>query len=364
MDNSNVHQTKDLSIRLFSELNLDDSFFDSLKDSYPEFEKWFKKKSANNESAYVFMDEDGHVLDFLYLKNEEEEIKDVSPVLPSKKRLKVGTFKILPRHSRRGERFMKKIMDRAIADDVDEVYVTIFPKIELEYLIKSFENYGFQHIADKDHGERGSEYVLVKNMREVYGDIVKDYPFVKSEGVKKHILSIRPDYHTMLFPDSILHNENPYDLVKDISPTNSIHKIYICWMDNVDQLKKGDLLLIYRTSDGLGPANYRSVVTSICTVNEVRTYNDFKNEDEFIKYTNQYSIFSENDLRKWYRYKNNFTVIKMLYNVAFTNKVIRKRLLEEVGMDGDMYWGFCPVSDEQYKHILKLGGADERYLID
>ena len=54
----------------------------------------------------------------------------------------------------------------------------------------------------------------------------------------------------------------------------------------------------------------------------------------------------------------------MLYNVAFTNKVIRKRLLDEVGMDSGMYWGFCPVSDEQYKHILKLGGADERYSID
>ena len=131
MDNYNVNQNKDLTIRLFSELNLQDPFFDSLKDSYPEFENWFKKKAANNESAYVFMDDDGHVLDFLYLKNEEEEIKDTCPVLPLKKRLKVGTFKILPRHSRRGERFMKKIMDRAIDDDVDEVYVTIFPKIEI-----------------------------------------------------------------------------------------------------------------------------------------------------------------------------------------------------------------------------------------
>lgn len=364
MDNSNVQRNEDLTIRLFSELNLDDSFFDSLKDSYPEFEEWFKKKSANNESAYVFMGENGQVLDFLYLKIEEEEMNDVTPILPSKRRLKVGTFKISPRGSRRGERFMKKIMDRAIADDVDEIYVTIFPTKNLEYLIKSFEQYGFFHIADKNHGERGCEYVLVKNMRQISNDIVKDYPFVRSAGVEKRILSIRPDYHSRLFPDSILHNEKPYDLVRDISPTNSIHKIYICWMGYVDQLKRGDLLFIYRTSDGLGPANYRSVITSLCTVNEVKKYNDFKNEEDFTKYTNQYSIFSENDLRKWYRYKNNFTVIKMLYNVAFTKKVIRKKLLDEVGMDSDMYWGFCPVSEEQYKHILKLGGADERYFVD
>lgn len=364
MCNNSSQQNLDLAIRLFSELNLGDSFFDSLKTSYPEFEQWFKKKAANNESAYVFMDKSGHILDFLYLKIEEGELSDVIPILPPKKRLKVGTFKISPRGSRRGERFMKKIMDRAIADDVDEIYVTIFPIKELEYLIMSFENFGFNHVADKNHGDRGAEYVLVKDMRNTTGDIVKDYPFVKSDGVKKRILSVRPDYHTRLFPDSILHNENPYDLVRDISPTNSIHKIYICWMEHVDKLKKGDILLIYRTTDGLGAANYRSVVTSVCTVNEVKTFNDFKNENEFVTFTNQYSIFSENDLRKWYRYKNSFTVIKMLYNVAFTKKVIRKKLLEDVGMDGNQYWGFCPVTDDQYKHILKLGGADERYFID
>lgn len=354
----------DLEVKLFSDLNLEDSFFDTLKESYPEFSDWFNKKATNGESAYVFFDDKGKILDFLYLKIEEEPMDDVIPQQPTKKRLKVGTFKILPRHSRRGERFMKKIMDRAIADNVDEVYVTIFPKPELEYLITSFESYGFLHVADKDHGDRGCEYVLVKNMRTFVGDIVKDYPFVSKSGSEKNILAIKPDYHTALFPDSILNNEDPYDLVQDVSSTNSIHKIYICWMKDVDKLKKGDLLLIYRTNDGKGFANYRSVITSVCTVNEVKTFKDFKDEDDFIKYTNQYSVFSQIELRKWYKYKNNFTVIKMLYNVAFTRKVIRKKLLEEVGLDGNAYWGFLSVTDEQFNQIVELGQADGRYFID
>lgn len=354
----------DLVIKAFSELNLYDSFFDPLKESYPEFSDWFRKKAANGESAYVFFDEGGNILDFLYLKIEEDAMNDVIPELPAKKRLKVGTFRILPRHSRRGERFMKKIMDRAISDNVDEIYVTIFPKPELEYLIRSFENYGFRHIADKEHGERGHEFVLVKNMRIMAGDVVKDYPFVNKVGPTKAILAIKPDYHTALFPDSILKNEDPYDLVQDVSSTNSIHKIYICWMKDVDKLKQGDLILIYRTNDGLGHANYRSVVTSVCTVNEVKTFKDFDNEEDFINYTNKYSIFSPRELSKWYKYKNNFTVIKMLYNVAFKKKVIRKTLLEEVGLDGYAYWGFLPVTDEQFNQIVELGQADGRYFID
>ena len=135
---------------------------------------------------------------------------------------------------------MKKIMDHAISENVDEVYVTIYPKPELEYLISSFEKYGFHHIANKNHGDQGSEYVLVKDMRTFEGDIVKDYPFVSKAETEKRILAIKPDYHTALFPDSILNNEDPYDLVQDVSSTNSIHKIYICWMKDVDKLKQGD----------------------------------------------------------------------------------------------------------------------------
>lgn len=354
----------DLEIRKFSDINLEDTFFDSLKASYPEFSDWFNKKAKQGESAYVFMNESGEVMDFLYLKNENEEMTDVTPVLPAKKRLKVGTFKLLPRHTLRGERFMKKIMDRAIADEVDEVYVTIFPTEELQYLIRSFENYGFVHVADKPHDNNSSEYVLVKDMRNTIGDVVKDYPFVKKSKVKKNILSIRPDYHTRLFPDSILRTEDPYDLVQDISPTNSIHKIYICWMKDVNKLVKGDLLLIYRTSDNQGPAYFRSVVTSVCTVNEVKTYKDFANEDDFVKYTNKYSVFSEVELRNWYKRKNNFTVIKVLYNVAFTKKVTRKSMLDDLGMDGNAYWGFMPVTNQQFDEIVKLGNADGRYFID
>lgn len=354
----------DIEIKSFAELDLGDTFFDSLKTSYPGFSDWFNKKATNGESAYVFFDENGNILDFLYLKIEEGAMNDVTPKLAAKKRLKVGTFKILNRNSRRGERFMKKIMDRAVADDVDEIYVTIFPNPELEYLIIFFKNYGFYHIADKEHGDQIKEFVLVKDMRTIKGDILKDYPFVSKTDVEKRILSIKPDYHTALFPDSILKNEDPYDLVKDVSSTNSIYKIYICWMKDVEKLKKGDILLIYRTNDGQGYANYRSVITSICTVDEVKTFKDFKDEKEFVKYTNKYSIFSASELAKWYKFKNNFTVIKMLYNVAFTKKVIRKTLLEEVGLDGTAYWGFMPVSDEQFNKIVELGQANGRYFID
>ena len=352
----------DLQLKKFANIDLGDGFFDSLRDSYPGFDQWFARKAASGEEAYVFYGDDGKVSDFLYLKLENGEVVDVSPVLPAKKRLKVGTFKLLSRGTRRGERFMKKVMDRAISDDVDEIYVTIFPTEELKKLIQAFEAFGFVHVADKDHGEGGKEWVLVKDMRSMTGDVVKDYPFVKIGGAEKRLLSIHPNYHTKLFPDSILTNES-YDLVQDVTPTNGIFKIYICWMKDAATLKRGDNVVIYRMGDGLGPAYYRAVATSICTVLEVKRYDDFDSLSSFLKYT-QYSVFSETERSTWYQYKSSFIVIKMLYNVAFTKRVIRKALLEQVGISSEAYWGFCPLSDNQYNKIIELGGADERYFVD
>ena len=352
----------DLEIKRFSELDLHDAFFDSLRASYPEFNDWFNRKANAGENAYVFFDEREMIINFLYLKIEEEEVSDVVPALPAKKRLKVGTFKLVSRGTRRGERFMKKIMDRAVAENVDEIYVTIFPTDELQYLIQSFERFGFEHIADKPHDNGLSEYVLVKDMHSVRNDIMKDYPLVKMSGVSKHLLSIVPDFHTKLFPDSILTNES-YDLVQDISSTNSIYKIYICWMDGVERLKKGDLIVIYRTSDNKGPAAYRSVATSVCTVDEIKTFHSFKDCDDFIRYAAPYSIFNPSDLTRWYRERSNFVVVRMLYNAAFTRKVIRKTLIEQVGISTEAYWGFCPLTDQQFEQIIKLGQADERYFI-
>lgn len=35
---------------------------------------------------------------------------------------------------------------------------------------------------------------------------------------------------------------------------------------------------------------------------------DFEDEEDFVNYTNKYSIFSSTELRKWFKYKNNFTI--------------------------------------------------------
>ena len=346
-----------ITLKCFADIDLNDTFFDSLKEDYPGFEAWFQKKSENNSKAYVQYTEN-NLQAFLYLKDESgEELTDVTPMRPACNRLKVGTFKIDAHNTKLGERFVKKIMDTALFKKAEEIYVTIFPKHD--GLIRILQRYGFN-----EEGKKGDEIVLVKNMRAITGDILKDYPLIKTIDKRKFLLSIYPEYHTQMFPDSILRNEEnlKYELVKDISYTNSIHKIYLCFMPDTAQLQRGDIIAIYRTKDDKGAARYRSVITSVCQIEEVKTNKDFANVEEFLSYTNFYSIFNPEELKQWYRQKNCY-VLKMTYNIALTKRVTNGYMVDELKM-APQYWGFFQLTDEQFDAILKKGEVDESVIIN
>ncbi|EGO7887724.1 hypothetical protein FGV23_002529, partial [Enterococcus faecalis] len=72
----------------FSEVDLNDCFFDSLKQDYPEFPDWFQRKADESEKALVFQDING-IGAFIYLKEEEEALELKGSVRPSIKRIKI-----------------------------------------------------------------------------------------------------------------------------------------------------------------------------------------------------------------------------------------------------------------------------------
>ncbi|UOQ43399.1 N-acetyltransferase [Halobacillus salinarum] len=340
----------------FKNINLEDSFFDSLKGDYEGFEDWFQRKE--NKKAYFYEDEKG-IQAFLYLKEENEELSDVEPVMPQKKRIKIGTLKINSHGTKLGERLVKKALDYASKKNIFELYVTVFPKHAP--LIKLLEKYGFEQAGNKN-----GELVLIKNLQKIVGDVFKDYPLVKTEGNSLYLLSIFPKFHTLLFPDSILDNET-YDVLNDVSFTNSIRKIYISYAPLSKEIKPGDVILIYRTKDKKekAPAEYRSVATSLCVVSDIKKKSDFKSYQEFEEYCLKYSVFDEKDLPGLFK-KNNMVVIDMTYNLALEKRVIRRDLIEECGIDRNrnQRWSILKLNREQLDNVIELGGINESFVIN
>ncbi len=341
----------------FSDIDLSDPFFDNLKSDYKEFAEWFEKKK--NENAYVYIVKN-KIIGFLYLKIENEEVVDTTPALPKKKRLKIGTFKIEAHGTRLGERFIKKAIDHALSEDVTEIYLTTF--LKHAGLIGILKEFGFE-----EHGKKvtanGEELVLLKSLDKVTGSSRKDFPIINAKGKRKFLLAIKPEWHTKLFPDSILNNET-YDIVQDVSHTNSIQKTYVCFMD-LSELRDGDILIIYRMKDEGKSAWYGSVVTSVCTVEHVLKKTDFSSKEQYVGFTEKFSVFCEKELINWWNKGKKLYVIKMLYNAAFSKRIIRKDLIEKIGIDGekDTYWGFVEITNEQFCHIIKLGGVNESIVV-
>ncbi|MDY3372322.1 MAG: GNAT family N-acetyltransferase [Terrisporobacter othiniensis] len=341
----------------FKDININDDFFDSLKSDYSEFEDWFHRKS--NDYAYIQTNNE-KIEGFLYLKVEDYPIEDVVPEIICDKAVKIGTMKIKPHGTRLGERFIKKSLDYAIKKDISHIYVTVFEKHEA--LIRLYEKYGF-----KLHGEKtssnGTERVYVRNLDEICEEELLNYPKIDINS-DTYLMSIYPEYHTRLFPDSILNTEN-FDIVKDVSHTNSIEKIYICKMRDASVLKKGDNIIMYRTGDGQGPALFRAVATSICVVEDVKRCREFATFDDYKYYCKNYSIFSDEELKGfYYDPKSNLITIKMSYNVSLTKRIIRKKLIEEIGMSQNAYWGFFKVTKSQLEKVLEQGMVNTSYLID
>lgn len=348
-----------LVIQQFSEINLDDPFFDTLKRDYIEFEDWFARKSDNN--ALVLYNERGQIEGFLYCKYEKGPGDDTNPLLPNTQHMKIGTFKFNPRRTRRGDRYLKKIFDYALAykPDVSDIYVTVFSD-KHPYLAELFKRYGFKEYAKKQT-ENGTEDVLLRDLTTYSEDVDQDYPFINTKN-DKYLLSIYPHFHTKLFPDSKLLTESP-NVVRDISHSNSIHKIYICAMPGVLDFKRGDTIVIYRTGDGQGAAEFRSVATSLCVVEDVHTINKYANEDEFVTYCSKFSVFTENELRTIYRQGKYPYIINFTYNAALPKRPIRQKLADYAGLNRDDYWGVMKLTDKQFNDIIELSDLDRKILI-
>lgn len=344
-----------IQIKNFCEIDLSDQFFDSLKADYVGFEGWYSRKVASGELAYILDDGEGALHAFLYLKIEDAPDTDVTPSLPAARRLKIGTFKVDPHGTRLGERFLKIAIDMALKSDLDEIYVTAFEKHDK--LIELFELFGFYHHGVKST-ESGIEQVFIKKLFETGREIVNGYPMIHMESNRVYVVGIKPEYHTKLFPDSKLNTENADDYISDVSHTNGIFKNYIGAAPGLRSLNVGDVIVIYRTKDdNAANAYYSSVLTSFCTVTDVKYPAQFSDFDEFYRYCKPYSVLSREELREYYVNKRS-TVVTMVYNVAFKHRLTNRFIQEHIGKPE--YWGFFGLRYDHLRTVIGASGADVR----
>jgi predicted nucleic acid-binding protein len=344
----------------FGAVPVDNEFFDSFRNDYHGFDAWYARKT--DEPAYV-CHEGEDLAAFLYLKVEDarEPYPDITPQMPSRRRLKIGTFKVTLNGFRLGERFLKIIFDNAVRQQVDEVYVTVFRgSPEKERLVGLLEEFGFRKFGEK-RGSDGVEDVFVRSMLPGFdsGNPRSTFPFI-SRSRPWYIVPIYPKYHTSLLPDSILKTESAEEFVDQEPHRNAIRKVYIC-RSLFRKLEVGDAIVFYRTG-----GYHRSVVTSIGVVDAV--HRDICKQEHFVSLCRQRSVFSDAELRRHWNYKtyDRPFIVEFLYTYAFPKRPNMAALIE-AGVIADVKSaprGFERLSDKQVAKIFELAEADTRLVVD
>ncbi|MBR3315600.1 MAG: GNAT family N-acetyltransferase [Atopobiaceae bacterium] len=238
------------------ELDINDSFFDSLREAYPGFNDWFNTKCCETQRrCWVVKSNDG-IGGLCIYKDEEGEAVNDSGFVPDGRVLKLCTFKVgeSARGSKIGERLLYCAFQYALKNDYATVYFTTDEDKQTNLIALGHE-FGFDKC-----GYHGSDAVYLKYMMpqskeanelETSEYMRRYYPCYRGgRDVGKYLVPIMPEWHERLFPDI---SETSRSLLRDMpefykAEGNTIKKAYLS-KSQIATPKVGDLLLFYRTVD-------------------------------------------------------------------------------------------------------------------
>ncbi|MCQ2605966.1 MAG: GNAT family N-acetyltransferase [Bacteroidales bacterium] len=239
--------------RYMYEIDKSQSFFDSLRQAYDGFDEWYQKSAEKQRKCWCIEDNNGDVAAICIYKFEENEKLTDEGETTQGKILKLCTFKVdvSARGKKLGERLLYIAFDFCVKNGIDWVYLHTYGE-EQKTLVGLCEEYGFYRL-----GKYKKDDVYIKPMKLKQEDLgsleslKRYYPFFKdNDTVQKYIIPIQPRYHEDLFPDFSSMKGSLFESDQNLysSQGNTIKKAYLCH-SNTKSLKKGDIVLFYRSSD-------------------------------------------------------------------------------------------------------------------
>lgn len=239
--------------RFLYEINKNQPFFESLRQSYAGFDEWFHKCAEDQRKCWCIEDGDGNIVAICIYKHEQDaRLTDDGEVVPGRI-LKLCTFKVdvTARGKKLGERLLYIAFDYCVKNKLEWVYLHTFGE-EQKTLVGLCTDYGFSRL-----GKYKQDDVYIKPMKlrdDACGSLdslIRYYPYFKdNESVQKFIIPIRPQYHEDLFPDFSSMKGTLFEKDQSLYSCqgNTIKKAYLCH-SKIKTIRRGDIILFYRSKD-------------------------------------------------------------------------------------------------------------------
>jgi rRNA-processing protein FCF1/GNAT superfamily N-acetyltransferase len=277
----------------------DDEIFASLREGYPDFDKWWRTKCVPaHRPCWVVYDKGVAGL----VVRKDESGTDTDAKNKADKILKICTFKVRPesRGTKLGELLLKKVFWFAQANRYDLVYLTTFDAQDA--LIDLLEYYGFEHTYTKSNNELVYEKKFSRNPLGLEnGSTVFDtnrinYPrFIIGPDIRAFGVPIKEDYHDVLYPEL----KRQLDFFEGGAggggprrPGNTIRKVYLCRAPS-NLGPPGSLLLFYKGKSNNPPSQ---ALTAVGIFEELSVATSTR---DLLQMTGGRSVYSEAELEDW-----------------------------------------------------------------
>ena len=327
--------------RFLYEIDKNQPFFESLRQSYDGFDKWFQKCAEDKRKCWCIEDGDSNVVAICIYKHEQDARLTDNGEIISGRILKLCTFKVDPkaRGKKLGERLLYIAFDYCVKNDFDWVYLHTFGE-EQKTLVGLCSDYGFSCL-----GKYKQDDVYIKPMKLKDDDcnslesLIKYYPYFKdNESVQKFIIPIQPQFHEDLFPD--FSNMKGTLFEKDQSlytcQGNTIKKAYLCHA-KIKTIRKGDIILFYRSKD-------RKSIQCMGIVEDVLFS---ENIDEVFPAIAKRTVYKYSDIQNILKKRT----LVILFRYKALDKEISNQSIVDAGVKGYIQ-SIRQISNEQYSALI------------
>ncbi len=260
--------------------------------------------------------------------------------------LKLCTFKVgeAVRGRKLGERLLYCAFKYAVRKNCPYVYLHIFGEHH-EMLVSLCKEYGFLSVGkyrERDRAFLKQMHPLESPDNELDPLIyaIRYYPnYLDTPLVKKFIIPIRPEFHEILFVDQSSFAKSLFADQPDqyMSESNTIKKAYICH-SNINQIRRGDLLLFYRTQD-------RKSIECIGVAEQAYRGRDI---NKVLAMVSKRTVYSEKEIGKWLKKDTLVILFRYLHSI----QPVTHTMLSQAEIHGPIQT-IREISHEQFQKCFK-----------
>lgn len=332
--------------------HLNSDFFNSLRDSYPPFGEWFRRKARENNKAWVAREQSGGIGAIcIYVQQDNETITEEGLRLAGPA-LKLSTFKVGQevRGRKIGELFLKAAFRYATANRLEHIFIH-GDKERQPFLFDLLGDFGFHYVGTHP-GSVGRDSVYLKKHPNSPPTIDASRPFEymrdffphfrHDETIRKFIVPIKPGFHRLLFPDYNCPLDRQgllFPRTSDIG--NAIKLAYLCHAQT-RRMSPGDIVLFYRSQD-------QRAVTSIGIVESYETFNE---PDIIARRVKRRTVYSMRNITEM---ANRPTRVMLFRLIGHLNHFLSQAWMEEHGILNGPPQSITKITDEAFDLVFTHG---------